>query len=154
MIRRKAFTLVEILIAMFLMAVVILSMFTLNQTANKSSMDAYYEMLCFSLAREPIEVFRGFGYDGVSLICENHNLFDRFPVGGEEEYFDIQPDPILYPAEADNFKRSIVLEKGKTGSGINYIKIRVSVAPKGSSKAETWLRKDVVSLESVIVERP
>ena len=78
MMKRKAFTLVEILIAMFLMSVVILSIFLLNQSANKSSMDAYYEMLCFSLAREPIEVFRGFGYKTMEDIVKDPSLAPKF----------------------------------------------------------------------------
>ena len=61
-------SLLEIVIAMFFMSIAILSFFTMNQASNQSSMDAYYEFLAFSLAREPIEVFRGFGYDYLASI--------------------------------------------------------------------------------------
>jgi type II secretory pathway pseudopilin PulG len=156
--KQKAFTLVEIIIAMFLMMVVILSLFMLNQNANKSSMDSYYEMLCFSLAREPIEVFRGFGYKTVLNIINDssnvplayRNSINKYadivvdPNGGEKDY------PFLYPVEASNFKRCIEL-KPMSKNGINYINIVVKIAPIGTSKAENWLRK-VVTLESNIME--
>lgn len=154
---KKAFTLVEIIIAMFLMMIVILSLFMLNQNANKSSMDSYYEMLCFSLAREPIEVFRGFGYKTVCAIMSDSSNVPLAYRNSINKYADIvvgdtneKDYPFPYPEEASNFKRCIEL-KQISKDGVNYINIVVKIAPIGTSKAENWLRK-VVTLESNIME--
>lgn len=150
--KRKAFTLMEIIIAMALMMVVILSIFMLNQTSNKSSMDAYFETLCFSLAREPIEVFRGLGYETVLAISKNHKLCPApYKIG---EFTNITFDPKLalqYPADAESFQRRIDLTPNSSGK---YINIKVTVAPRNMSKAEVWFRKESIILESNIVWKP
>ena len=153
MMKRKAFTLVEILIAMFLMSVVILSIFLLNQSANKSSMDAYYEMLCFSLAREPIEIYRGFGYKTANDIIDNPELAPKqYPVNAGfvkiESNFE---ENIRYPEEAENFERQITLVHPE---GSNYVRIEVRIQPIGTSKADSWMRRNDISLESIIMEQP
>ena len=148
--KRKAFTLVEIMIAMFLMMVVMLSLFMLNQSSTKSSMDAYYEMLAFSLAREPIEVFRGFGYEVIKGIhdgdipCPKPYEIDKETNIVFDPHVDLQ-----YPADAANFCRYIHLEEVND----KCINITVTVSPKGQSKAENWLRmgKQVI-LESNITK--
>ena len=154
--QRKAFTLIEIIIAMALMLVLVLSIFMLNQSANKSSMDAYYEMLAFSLAREPIEIFRGMGYDVVKKIENSHNL-------SPEPYTIDTAKPIVcdngqvqYPFEAQHFTRTIELKncsENYGGKEIHYIKVTVTVEAKGQSKAQSLFTggKKVV-LESNIME--
>ena len=148
--KRKAFTLMEIIIAMALMMVVILSIFMLNQTSNQSSMDAYYETLCFSLAREPIEVFRGLGYETVLAISKEKN---KCPAPYKiDEFTNITFDPKLalqYPADAENFQRKITLTPGD-----GYINMKVTVAPRNMSKAEVWFRRESIELESNITEKP
>ncbi len=166
--KRKAFTLVEIMIAMFLMMVVILSIFMLNQKANESSMDSYYEMLCFSLAREPIEVLRSFGYETVMKIKDNPGLMPKQYSDSFVDFADIDINPsdvdnypFSYPNEALNFQRSITLEDGSE-NGINYVKVTVIIQPRGSSKAESWMRQKAgimnankgVILDSYIMETP
>ncbi len=162
--KRKAFTLVEIMIAMFLMTIVILSVFMLNQNAEKNSMDAYYEMLCFSLAREPIEVFRAFGYKKVLDISKNHELAPLVYRAALDDFAVIEcnPDdednyPFAYPNEVTNFQRYIDLNTDND----DYIIITVMVGPKGGSKAENWLRKKAVyenkysvQLDSIIMKTP
>lgn len=146
----KAFTLIEIMIAMFMMTIVILGYFILNQSSNKSSMDAYYEMLCFSLAREPIEVFRGFGYETVSKIY-NGEIPVPSPYDKLNEYVDIAFDQNLdfqYPAEAEYFQRKISL---KPLGNKNGFLITVNVDRKGKTKAELWMRRNV-ELKSLILD--
>ena len=163
--KRKAFTLVEIMIAMFLMTIVILSVFMLNQNAEKNSMDAYYEMLCFSLAREPIEVFRAFGYNKVLKISKHHELAPLVYRNALDDFAEIENKndeddvnyPFDYPNEVTNFQRYIELNTDND----DYIKITVMVGPKGGSKAENWLRKKAVydnkysvQLDSIIMKTP
>ena len=149
--KRKAFTLMEIIISMALLLVIILSVLMLNQTSNQSSMDAYYETLCFSLAREPIEVFRGLGYETVLAIQKDPKLCPApYKVG---EFTDITFNPkvdLQYPADAENFQRRIDLTPNDSPK---YINIRVTVAPRNLSKAEVWLSRKSIVLESNIVEK-
>lgn len=151
--KKKAFTLIEIVIGIAMFMIVLLAVFMLNQSSNQSSMDAYYETLAFSLAREPIEVFRGFGYNTVHKIYKGEIISPIYKIGN---YESIENDPertLQYPFEAENFQRRVDLEEN-TSDGLKYIKITVTVSRKGKSKAENWLsRKDIV-LESCIMERP
>ncbi len=152
--KKKAFTLIEIVIGMAMFLIVLLSIFMLNQSSNQSSMDAYYEILAFSLAREPIEVFRGFGYDTVLKICRGEISPALYKVG---DYEAIEYNPgidLQYPAEAENFQRKIDLEEKQSPDGIKYVKIVVTVGVKGQSKAENWLSRKSVVLQSSIMERP
>lgn len=148
-------SLLEVIIAMFFMSIAILSFFTMNQASNKSSMDAYYEFLAFSLAREPIEVFRGFGYDYLaSILFEDASPPAWYSI--DSNFHDIQFKPtadMQYPAEASLFQRNIQLESVAKGN-LKAIKIKVTVAVKGQSRAEIWMRKKTVQLESIVMERP
>ncbi|MGM0599686.1 MAG: type IV pilus modification PilV family protein, partial [Candidatus Rifleibacteriota bacterium] len=109
--RKKAFTMLEIVIAMAFLSIAILSILWMNKASNEGSMDAYYEFLAFSLAREPIEIFRGFGYDSLEEIVD-HNVspVSRYPLGEADIDFDATSD-LQYPAEARLFKREIELSK-------------------------------------------
>lgn len=154
MIRRKAFTLIEIMIAMFMMAIVILGYYALNQTSSKSSMDAYYEMLCFSLAREPIEIFRGMGFESVEKIAKDPSLCPPpYKIGEEVDLvFNSNPN-IPYTPEVENFKRLITLtpiQNKKDSNKIEAFKINVKIIRKGSTKAEVWLSRGTIELESMI----
>lgn len=155
MTKRKAFTLMEIIIAMALMLIAVLSIFMLNQSSNKSSMDAYYEIMAFSLAREPIEVYRSFGYNQLSDVAKG-----TIPANINYKIGEFQPivynpsNELQYPADAENFQRRIDLEPGTSYNGTNYIKITVTVEVKGQSRAESWLSRNSVKLESIIMEPP
>ena len=166
--KRKAFTLVEIMIAMFLMMIVILSIFMLNQKANESSMDSYYEMLCFSLAREPIEVLRAFGYESVIKFIDNPELLPKQYSDSIGDFADVKINimdkgdyPFRYPQVATNFQRSITLEPGEI-NGVKFVKVTVIIQPRGSTKAESWMRQKAglvnankgVILDSYIMETP
>ncbi|GAB4271472.1 MAG: hypothetical protein Kow0029_09200 [Candidatus Rifleibacteriota bacterium] len=152
--KKRGFSLLEIIIAMAFLSVAILSMFWMNRSSNQGSMDAYYEFLAFSLAREPIEIFRGFGYDILKEIKDgNISPPARYPVGAMT---DITWDPLSelqYPAEASLFQREIDLTEVSTGN-LNAIKIKVTVAAKGQSRVDVWMRRKSVSLESLVMEQP
>jgi Tfp pilus assembly protein PilV len=148
-------SLLEIVIAIFFMSIAILSFFTMNQASNRSSMDAYYEFLAFSLAKEPIEVFRGFNYDYLSaIVFQGAAPPSIYPTDGN--FHDITFDPTIdmqYPSESTLFQRKIELS-AVSGSILKGIKIKTTVAVKGSSRAEAWMSNKAVELEAVIMERP
>lgn len=152
--KKRAFTLLEVIIAMAFLSVAILSMFWMNRASNQGSMDAYYEFLAFSLAREPIEVFRGFGYDYLKMVADgNVSPPAWYPVGTLKDIeFDMMSD-MQYPAEARLFQRLIELTP-VTGGKLKAVKIKVTVAAKGQSRVEVWMSRKAVSLESLVMERP
>lgn len=119
-------------------------------------MDAYYQFLAFNLAKEPIEVFRAFGYDWL----ENYNshVLAKYPAEftsnpTPQAIVDQSSDLDQHPFEAGLFQRSISLEK-TTVAGINAVKITVSVSPAGYNRVDVWLQKNLIKLSSVIVEGP
>jgi len=152
--KRRAFSLLEIIIAMAFLSVAILSMFWMNRASNQGSMDAYYEFLAFSLAREPIEIFRGFGYEQLKVIADGNIAPPAwYPIGSFKNIeFDLMSD-MQYPAEARLFERLIELIPVSSGN-INGIRIKVTVAAKGQSRVEVWMSRKSVSLESIVMERP
>ncbi|MFZ5949220.1 MAG: type IV pilus modification PilV family protein [Candidatus Rifleibacteriota bacterium] len=153
-IRRRAFSLLEIVIAMAFLSIAILSVLWMNRSSNQGSMDAYYEFLAFSLAREPIEIFRGFGYDCLKdIVNGNTSPPSHYPVGSFIDIdFDAMSD-MQYPAEARLFQRQIELTSISSG-GLNGIKIKVTVAARGQSKVDVWMSRKAVTLESLVMERP
>lgn len=153
--RKKGFSLIEIIIAMAFITVAILSIFMMNRSSNQSSMDAYYEFLAFSLAREPIEVFRCFGYDCLKDSLDSGvSPNSRYNTDGNfhDIEFDVLSD-LQYPAEARLFQRKIELASVNSG-GLSGVKVKVTIAAKGQSRVDVWMRRESVLLESMILERP
>ncbi|GAB1352465.1 MAG TPA: prepilin-type N-terminal cleavage/methylation domain-containing protein [Candidatus Rifleibacterium sp.] len=152
--KRRGFSLLEVIIAMAFLSVAILSMFWMNRASNQGSMDAYYEFLAFSLAREPIEVFRGFGYDYLKMVADgNVSPPAWYPVGTMKDIeFSLMSD-MQYPAEARLFQRLIELTPVTAGK-LQGMRIKVTVAVKGQSRVEVWMSRKAVSLESLVMERP
>lgn len=146
---------IEIIVAMAFLSIAMLAILMVNRSANQGSMDAYYEFLAFSLAREPIEVFRGFGYDTLKAIeAGNIAAPSLYKVTGKLEDIDFDPlSDLQYPSEARLFQRQIELEHINSKE-LNGIKIKVTVAVKGQSKVEVWMSRQKVSLESIVMERP
>jgi prepilin-type N-terminal cleavage/methylation domain-containing protein len=152
--KKKGFTLLEIVFAMAILAVAALSVFMLNRSSNQQGMDSYYEFLAFSLAREPIEVFRGFGYENLRMIVDGNISPPAGYQVNRMQDLEFNPYlPIQYPAAAAMFKRMIELEAVSHGQ-LDAIKIKVTVAPRDNSRLEVLMRKRTVSLVSLIMERP
>lgn len=147
---RRGTTLVELMIAMFVLGLAVLATYWTISSSNKGAMDSYMESLAQSLVREPIEVFRGFGYEFMANYAA-HPL-PRYPVG-ETPIADLRGGgPQQWPVDALLFKRRIALTHVEE-SGIKAIRVRVSVSPAGANHVMTWLSRNEVVAETLIVER-
>lgn len=152
--KKKGFSLLEIIMAMAFMMVALVSVFWMNSASNKGSMDAYYEFMAFSLAREAIEVFRGFGYDCLNNYASGASSHPNYPVNsGAQPIKSSITDEIQRPAEAELFQREIKLKHFNSGN-INAIRMTVIISIAGQSRASVWMSRDSVQLEAVIVEQP
>lgn len=153
--RKKGFSLLEIVIAMAFMSIAILAMMWLNSASTRGSMDAYYEFMAFSLAREPIEIFRGFGYETLYEIYNDNSLAPTtYPVNRYINMADIMNPmaQIQYPVDAEMFQRRIDLTHVEH-NGMNGIRIKVTVSVVGQTRVELWMRKQSVALETIVPER-
>lgn len=109
-------------------------------------MDSYYEMVALSLAREPIEIFRGFGYDWLATY-DSHPI-DEFPTFTWKRVTGSGYSTNQRPVETEVFQRHIALEQVEE-AGIPAIRVRVSIAPVGVS----WLTQNEITLEGLIVKQ-
>jgi prepilin-type N-terminal cleavage/methylation domain-containing protein len=150
---RRAFTLTEVVITCVIIAVAFLALLELNSSSNQAYMDAYYEFLAFQLAREPLEVFRAFGYQWLVHYSE-HELLPNYPVGQWVDLKMIKESlPRYFPQEVGFFKREISLVHLDNVTP-RAVKVKVVVAPTEGSKIDRWLKRDRIELEGLIVEQP
>ena len=150
---KRAFSLVEILVALLFISLTLFSLFQLNQQSSKGSMDAYYETLALSLAREPLEVFRGLGFAWLDD-CLNGKVppLAEFPFDDQV----VGEDPaseFTYPTEASQFRRRIDVEPC-SDQGLRGYRIVVQVYPSGENFVQKWLSRKKIELRGVIVELP
>ncbi|NLI74944.1 MAG: prepilin-type N-terminal cleavage/methylation domain-containing protein [Candidatus Riflebacteria bacterium] len=156
MTRRRGFSLIEVLIACFLLAVVLLSLLWMNRHSHLSSMDAYYEGIAMSVAREPLEIFRGMGYAWLDLYRQGKADLSGSPVlqacphGSWYNIADAEEG--LYPSEACDLKRLITVAPADA-DGMKGFQITVDVAPAQQTRVDTWLSRDVVTLKSFVSEK-
>ncbi|MBF0544129.1 MAG: hypothetical protein HQM08_06840 [Candidatus Riflebacteria bacterium] len=147
----RAFSMIEVLIAMVFLATVIIGIGNMNYMSNKSAMDSYYEFLGLQLAQEPIEIFRVFGYKWLSTYGQSHSLPD-YPLDSWQPVSSSVMGGIQYPPEASLFQRKISLKpiNGK----IKAIRIKVQVAPKEQNRIKIWLSQSDISMEGIVCETP
>ncbi len=149
--RRRGFTLVELLLAAFFLSCALLSLIWMNASSSRSSMDAYYKFQAVQLALEPIEVFRSFGYEWLTDYA-GHQLA-QFPVGKRVDITDPAFGGLQHPAECGMFQREITLTP-VTGGGLRAIRVTVRVTPRHQSRARTFLLRNDIVMESLVLERP
>ena len=140
--KRRGFSLIEVLIAGVILVVALLPLLLLNRSSNQLTLDAYYEFLAVQLAQEPIEVFRAVGYPA----CRS---LPNYPV---DSYEAIDPNDSRYPAEAGMFDRLISLDLSRPPLCV----VTVQVFPRAATGARAWLRRgrDAIVAKGVIaVER-
>ncbi|MBF0501078.1 MAG: hypothetical protein HQM09_13145 [Candidatus Riflebacteria bacterium] len=136
--KRRAVTLVEILIASFILAGALLALLTVNSSSNRMTMDSYFEFLAMQIAQEPIEVFRAVGYPECMSI-------PKYPVAVTEPILNQLG---LYPVESSMFERTISVDISK----LPLCLVTVTVTPRSNSRAQAWLRRGKVnfSMKAVI----
>lgn len=156
-IRRRCpgFTLVEVVIALAFMGLALLGFLLVASSANRQSMDAYYEFSAMQAALEPLEVFRACGFE----LMENYaaHPLAEFPPGWSA-LKDKTGSAVQHPIEWEMFQREIVVDPPiplPTGGSRRAIKVRVRVQPIQASRAASWFtRPGGVAVESLIVELP
>ncbi|HOT27292.1 MAG TPA: hypothetical protein PLU72_03815 [Candidatus Ozemobacteraceae bacterium] len=152
--RRRGFNLVEVIIAMIFFALVLVGFLSVASTANRQSMDTYYEFAAMQAALEPLEIFRAAGFDLVANYAA-HPLAE-FPPG----WNDLRDEPnsaIRHPLEWQMFRREITVDPPQSlpgGNGRRAVRIRIRVEPKQASRAAAWLSRGGVAVEGLIVELP
>jgi len=142
---------VEVVIAAVFMAIALLGLLELNSSSNRTFMDAYYEFLACQLAKEPIEVFRAFGYRWL-LTYQNHELPD-YPLNEWKSFAGDKLDPSTHPPEVAYFERRIELIQ-ENQQFPPAIKVVVTIRPSNESRIRTWLRRDPIKMEALIIEQP
>ncbi|MBF0407307.1 MAG: hypothetical protein HQM10_08135 [Candidatus Riflebacteria bacterium] len=163
--KKSALTMIEILIAMFILGLTLLSFLRVTQSSRQGAMDAYYEFLAQSLASEALEVFRGMGYKWLTNCMNGTGAIKEFPADGQ--FHDVEdinlagtsnisggsniPSTVKLdrPAEASLFQRSIEL---KPVGGINAVKIEVRIRPKTMSNVAVWLSRSEIKMSALVFE--
>lgn len=140
--KQRAFSLIEVMVAAFILAVAVLSVMMVSQYSNRGSMDAYYEFMALTLAKEPVEIFRALGYDWLAKHAENPH--PEYPLGEAE----IAGDGIKRPVEASAFMRKIEM---KISPAEKAAHLTVTVFPVGQSRAQAWLSRKSVTIETLII---
>jgi len=150
--KRSGFTLIEVLLAMLLIVMAVFPLIWTLGFANRMTADLYLENLALSLAKEPLEVFRGFGYRW-TLAYRDHPSLPEFPL--KKAPVVLPPSsPLAHPAEAVFFQREITIEDVSV-DGQEGLRVRVEVTPVGQSRAQAFLsRKEGVVMETLIFPKP
>lgn len=152
----RGFSLIEILIAVFLLAVVLLSLLWMNRYSHVSSMDAYYEGIAMSAAREPLEIFRGMGFAWLEIYQRGEadltksSVLKACPPGTWFKLADAEPG--LYPSETSDLMRLITVTPANA-EGLRAFQITVEIAPVKQSRIDSWLSRDSVILKSFVIEK-
>jgi prepilin-type N-terminal cleavage/methylation domain-containing protein len=146
---KKGFSMIEVLIGLVIMQIALLSFFLINQSSNSQSMDAYYEFLAHSLAKEIVEFSQGMGYEWACKYIDKPDIFPlnewhkvlEYPIFSEASYFK----------ESDSFERRISFQKvSKSGNGIL---INIDIRVKDNNKASAWFSRNQISYSTILMEK-
>ncbi|MFZ5952460.1 MAG: type IV pilus modification PilV family protein [Candidatus Rifleibacteriota bacterium] len=148
--KRRGFSLVEVLIGLVIMQIALLSFFLINESSNTQSMDAYYEFLAHSLGKEMVEFSQGMGYEWAVKYIDKPDLFPL------DEWHGVLDKPIFsdtsYFREADSFERRVKFSKvSKSGNGVL---IGIDVRVKEKNRASAWLSRNYISYSTIVMEKP
>lgn len=148
--KRKGFSLIEVLIGLVIMSVALLSFFLINESSNTQSMDAYYEFLAHSLGKELVEFTQGMGYEWALKFMDAPDIF---PLG---TWHGVLEKPIFsdtsYFREAESFERRVNFKKvEKSGKGV-LVTVDIRVKEKG--RASSWLSRNFISYTTIVMEKP
>ncbi len=132
----------------------------MNGFYGRGAQDAFYDFLALQLAREPIEVMRGFGY---RWLCQNidglmSGSFSFAYAGGVTREIPLKTGEgtlprVFYPVEAQSFERCITLswqkKPGKPGE-FGAILVEVTVRPKEKSRMRAFFSREGITLRGLI----
>lgn len=156
MIRHRSFcpagsSFVEVLLALLIVSLLFLPLFTQMSQNRKSSLDSTAELLAHALAEEPIEIFRGFGYRWASTYGQTHAI-PGYPLDVWHEIVGTMPSIIDRPSHAVDFWRIITLQP--LAGPFPGLRMRVKVSPRGGSRLDRWLTQEEIVAESILLEKP
>lgn len=143
----------EVMIAVIFLAVAFLAWFRVSTSANRQSMDAYYEFLATQLAGEPIEVFRSFDFPWLEKFRLGQIEFPEYPLE-ETDVKDKDPlSPIQHPGESGLFRREISMTPVTQGTQ-KGMRVRVRVFPRGEGKLKAWWSRREIMMETLLWDLP
>lgn len=151
---KRAFTLVEILVAMIFLSLALLAFLWMNQASNKGAMDAYYEFTALSLAMEPIEIFRGLGFEWLKEYGKSIPINPEYPLKTWTQVSDTSDADTSRPSEVTFFSRHIEVDNLPVQESPQGMKITVSVRPAGQNRVMAWLSRSEIQVSVLLFERP
>lgn len=169
---RKGFTLVELLIAIFILQMSLMAFLSVNQSTSSKSMGAYYKFMAFSLGKEVIDYCQGMGYEwAASYIdaaaanspfplssCDNgnwHNVTDYFIFSKnlKNETIDVND---AYFSECNVFERRIEFKKLNipelSGRVFKGIRVTVQLRLQAKSRAVKFLGSEPMTFSTTVME--
>jgi len=142
--KRRAFSLVEILIAMVILSVAMFALLVMNSSSNKGSMDAYYDLQAVQLAKEPLEILSAFGY---RWLADPANELPGYPLNR----WTTASGTSRYPMDANQFERIIERDTVTDGSA-KAIRIKVTVRARESENMKKVFLRNQMVLQALIPE--
>lgn len=146
--RRRAFSLVEVLVALIFLMLAAVGLFGFFSSSSRNAHDACRETVARSLAQEALEWVGGLGYE--ALLRQNGDaasLLARRFAPGRFQPIDILPrddgSVLYYPPEYQQFERQVELEHS---AAERLFVVRVTVRPRG----DLLLRRGSIVLEKVV----
>ncbi|MBI3038321.1 prepilin-type N-terminal cleavage/methylation domain-containing protein [bacterium] len=147
--RNKGFSLIELLIAIFFLAIALLAFLVLSSYSNRGTMDAYAEIMALSLAREPIEIARTLGFKWLQKFKDKSPFKERFGTIKEKDF--------KYPEDAHLFNRTVKISDPPIKIKLNGKDVAAALCITVEVKMrEGWARqsKDKVVLHALIWDSP
>ena len=155
---KNGFTFLELILGLFLFAMLMAMVFPVLSSSSQTSMNAHYEFVAMQIAKEPLEVFRAMGYRWIQACADSpqNNPLGDYPLNSwhsiRNPLFGNPQNPI-HPAETEMFDRMITLDRLQK-NGINGFFMTVLVKPKNQTKVMAWFRREMITLSTIIFEQP
>ncbi|MEW6708647.1 MAG: prepilin-type N-terminal cleavage/methylation domain-containing protein [Candidatus Riflebacteria bacterium] len=148
----RGMSLIEVMVAVLILSLISSGIFLLITGAGRSSMDSYYEHLALQLAREPLEIFRAFGYERL-LVADTQPIAD-YQINQWQSILKFSSESgIDRPEETESFERFIELQK-QDSSPVKGILVKVTIRPKPSGKASAYSSRHSIEFTGVVWEQP
>lgn len=161
--KKLGFSLIEILVGMFIMAIVLLSFFAINQSSSHQSMDAYYEFIGNTLGNNVIEFCQGMGYEWTNRYIDKPYIFPLDTWHEVVDHSNLSNSTSILPVghyqeieSYEHFERHVVMKKilgTKEGSG-NGILVQIELRIKDENKVRAWMSRNNLKFVTVVMEQP